>query len=37
MVFRLTDTIFVPYRRQKGAYYGTSISFFAFFAYLYEV
>lgn len=37
MAFRLTDTIFVQYRRQKGAYYGTSISFFAFFAYLYEV
>lgn len=37
MVFLLTDTIFVQYRRQKGAYYGTSISFFAFFAYLYEV
>lgn len=37
MVFRLTDTIFVQYRRQKGAYYGSSISFFAFFTYLYEV
>ncbi len=37
MVFRLTDTIFVQYRRHKGACYGSSISFFAFFAYLYEV
>lgn len=37
MVFRPKDTIFVQYRRQKGACCGTSISFFAFFAYLYEV
>lgn len=37
MVFRLKNRIFVQYRRHKGACYGTSISFFAFFAYLYEV
>ena len=37
MFFRLTDAIFVQYRRHKGACYGSSISFFAFFAYLYEV
>lgn len=40
MFFRLTDKtilFFVQYRRYKGTCCGTSISFFTFFAYLYEV